>query len=55
MIVEVNDQMPAHLGDTFLHVSRADAFIETSHPLAEYQRRTRSRTCTAPSRATWPA
>jgi acyl-CoA hydrolase len=38
VIVEINDQMPRTLGDTFLHVSRVDAFIETSHPLAEYQR-----------------
>jgi acyl-CoA hydrolase len=36
VIVEINDQVPRTLGDTFLHVSRADAFIETSHPLAEY-------------------
>ena len=36
VIVEINDQMPRALGDTFLHVSRADSFIETSHPLAEY-------------------
>src|SRR5947209_5945109 len=36
VIVEINDQMPRTHGDTFLHVSRADAFIETSHPLSEY-------------------
>jgi acyl-CoA hydrolase len=36
VIVEINDQMPRTLGDTFLHVSRVDAFIETSHPLAAY-------------------
>ncbi len=36
LIVEINDRMPRTLGDTFLHVSRADAFIETSHPLSEY-------------------
>jgi acyl-CoA hydrolase len=36
VIVEINDRMPHTLGDAFLHVSRADAFIETSHPLAEY-------------------
>lgn len=36
VIVEINDQMPRTMGDTFLHVSRADAFIETSHPLAAY-------------------
>jgi acyl-CoA hydrolase len=37
VIVEINDQMPRTLGDTFLHVSRVDAFIETSHPLSEYR------------------
>ncbi|HYA98375.1 MAG TPA: acetyl-CoA hydrolase/transferase C-terminal domain-containing protein, partial [Methylomirabilota bacterium] len=36
VIVEINDQMPRTLGESFLHVSRVDAFIETSHPLAEY-------------------
>ena len=36
VIVEINDQMPRTLGDAFLHVSRVDAFIETSHPLSEY-------------------
>jgi acyl-CoA hydrolase len=36
VIVEINDQMPHTLGDAFLHVSRVDAFVETSHPLAEY-------------------
>ncbi len=36
VIVEINDRMPRTLGDTFLHVSRVDAFVETSHPLAEY-------------------
>ena len=36
VIVEINDQMPRTHGDTFLHVSRVDAFIETSHPLSEY-------------------
>jgi 4-hydroxybutyrate CoA-transferase len=37
VIVEINDRMPRTLGDTFLHVSRVDSFVETSHPLAEYQ------------------
>ena len=37
VIVEVNDQVPRTMGDTFLHVSRAAAFVETSHPLAEYR------------------
>jgi acyl-CoA hydrolase len=36
VIVEINDRMPRTMGDTFLHVSQVDAFIETSHPLAEY-------------------
>jgi len=36
VIVEINDQMPRTHGDTFLHVSRVDAFVETSHALAEY-------------------
>jgi 4-hydroxybutyrate CoA-transferase len=36
VIVEINDRMPRTHGDTFLHVSRVDAFVETSHPLAEY-------------------
>lgn len=36
VVVEINDRMPHTLGDAFLHVSRVDAFIETSHPLAEY-------------------
>ncbi len=38
VIVEINDQMPRTFGDTFLHVSRVDAFVETSHPLSEYPR-----------------
>jgi acyl-CoA hydrolase len=37
VIVEMNDQVPRALGDAFLHVSRVHAFIETSHPLVEYQ------------------
>jgi acyl-CoA hydrolase len=35
--VEINDQMPRTLGDTFLHVNRVNAFVETSHPLPEYE------------------
>ncbi len=35
VIVEVNDQCPRTLGDTFLHVSKANALVECSHPLAE--------------------
>ena len=36
VIVEINDQMPRTQGDTLLHVSRVDAFVEASHPLSEY-------------------
>ena len=35
VIVEINDQMPRTLGDAFVHVSRVNAFIESSHPLVE--------------------
>jgi 4-hydroxybutyrate CoA-transferase len=38
VIVEINDQCPRTLGDTFIHVSRVDSFVETSHPLSEYPR-----------------
>jgi acyl-CoA hydrolase len=37
VIVELNERMPRTMGDSFLHVSRVDAFVETSHPLAEYR------------------
>src|SRR5205814_8429663 len=36
VIGEINDRMPRTHGDTFLHVSRVDAFVETSHLLSEY-------------------
>ena len=35
VIAEVNDQMPRTLGDTFLHVSKVSAIVETSRPLLE--------------------
>jgi acyl-CoA hydrolase len=38
VIVEVNDQSPRTLGDSFLHVSKAGAIVEASHPLPEYKR-----------------
>jgi acyl-CoA hydrolase len=38
LIVEVNDQCPRTLGDSFLHVSKADVIVEASHPLAEYKK-----------------
>src|SRR5215471_10482511 len=42
-MLDVTTQMsdgraPRTLGDTFLHVSRVDAFVEASHPLSEYPR-----------------
>ena len=37
LIIEVNDQAPRTLGDCFLHVSKADAIVEVSHPLPEYK------------------
>jgi acyl-CoA hydrolase len=36
VIVEINEQVPWTFGDTFLHVSKAHAFVESSHPLVEY-------------------
>jgi acyl-CoA hydrolase len=35
--VEINQHVPWTFGDTFLHVSKAHAFVETSHPLVEYR------------------
>ena len=35
VIAEVNDQVPTVFGDTFIHVSDIDAFVESSHPLFE--------------------
>jgi acyl-CoA hydrolase len=37
LIVEVNDQMPRSLGDSFLHVSKVETIVETSHALPEYK------------------
>jgi len=36
VIVQVNDEMPRVLGDTFLHVSRVHAVVECSEPLPEF-------------------
>jgi 4-hydroxybutyrate CoA-transferase len=35
VIAEVNEQMPRTLGDTFLHVNKVSAMVETSRPLLE--------------------
>lgn len=35
LIAEVNQQMPRTYGDTFIHIDRIDALVETDHPLPE--------------------
>jgi 4-hydroxybutyrate CoA-transferase len=35
VVVEMNERMPRALGDTFLHVSQADALVPVSRPLLE--------------------
>ena len=35
VIAQVNDQAPRTYGDSFVHVSRIDGFVETSRPLCE--------------------
>jgi len=35
VIAEVNDRMPRTLGDTFLHIDKVSAIVETSRPLLE--------------------
>jgi len=35
VIVQVNDQMPRTMGDSFVHVSEIDCFVEESRPLVE--------------------
>ncbi|MDX9870941.1 MAG: acetyl-CoA hydrolase/transferase C-terminal domain-containing protein [Clostridia bacterium] len=37
VIVQVNDQMPRTMGDSFVHVSEIDYFVEDSRPLVELQ------------------
>lgn len=36
VIVEINPLVPRTFGDTFLHIDKVHAFVETSHPLVEY-------------------
>jgi 4-hydroxybutyrate CoA-transferase len=38
VIAQVNDQMPRTYGDSFLHVSKFSAFVESSRPLCEMPR-----------------
>jgi 4-hydroxybutyrate CoA-transferase len=35
VIAQVNDQMPRTYGDSFIHVSKIDAFVESSRPLCQ--------------------
>ena len=37
VIAQVNPQMPRTLGDSFIHVSHIDAFVEHEEPLLEFQ------------------
>jgi 4-hydroxybutyrate CoA-transferase len=37
LIAEVNEQMPRTHGDTYIHISRISAFVETSRPLLEFR------------------
>jgi 4-hydroxybutyrate CoA-transferase len=37
VIAEVNEHMPRALGDCFLHCSKVEALVETSHPLPELE------------------
>ncbi|MEK6709230.1 MAG: acetyl-CoA hydrolase/transferase C-terminal domain-containing protein [Nitrospinota bacterium] len=37
MVLEVNDQMPRVLGDSFIHISQAHKIVEVSNPLPELE------------------
>jgi 4-hydroxybutyrate CoA-transferase len=37
IIAEVNRQMPRTLGDSFIHVSKIDAFVEVDRPMDEFR------------------
>jgi 4-hydroxybutyrate CoA-transferase len=39
VVAQVNDQMPRTYGDSFIHVSKIDALVESSRPLCELPRR----------------
>src|SRR3954464_10249607 len=38
VVAQVNDQMPRTCGDTYIHVSKISAFVESSRPLCEMPR-----------------
>jgi len=44
VVAEVNDQMPRTHGETFIHISRISAVVETSRPLLELPRESFSET-----------
>ncbi len=37
LVAEINPRMPRTLGDSFLHISRADMLVENEAPIAEFQ------------------
>lgn len=37
IIAEINRQMPRTLGDSFIHVSKVDAFVEVDRPMDEFR------------------
>jgi 4-hydroxybutyrate CoA-transferase len=39
VVAQVNDRMPRTFGDSFIHFSRIDAFVESSRPLCELRQR----------------
>ncbi len=38
VVAQVNDQMPRTYGDSFIHVSKIDAIVESSRPLCELEK-----------------
>jgi acyl-CoA hydrolase len=38
IVAQVNDQMPRTYGDSFIHVSEIDHFVELSHPICELKK-----------------
>ncbi len=38
VVAQVNDQMPRTYGDSFIHISEIDAFVDSSRPLCPLQR-----------------
>ena len=38
LVAQINDQMPRTYGDSFIHVSKIDAIVESSRPLCELKR-----------------